>query len=54
MGWNDTRVPFPDRCVHELFEEQAMARPDAIALTAGDVSLTFRDLNERANRLASL
>jgi len=33
--------------------ERAAAHPDAIALTEGDVSLTYRDLNERADALAS-
>ena len=53
VGWNDTRTPFPGRCIHELFEDQVAAHPDAIALTADDVSLTFNELNERANCLAS-
>lgn len=51
--WNDTRTPFPDRCIHELFEDQVAAHPEAVALTCGDVSLTFEELDERANRLAS-
>ena len=38
--------------VHELVESQAKTRPDAIAITAGNDSLTYRELNERANRLA--
>ncbi|MEV6722466.1 amino acid adenylation domain-containing protein [Streptomyces xanthochromogenes] len=41
-----------DRCVHEVFEEQAAATPDALAVTAGGTSLTYRELNERANRIA--
>ncbi|MYV90568.1 condensation domain-containing protein, partial [Streptomyces sp. SID1034] len=41
-----------DRCVHEVFEEQAAATPDALAVTAGETSLTYRELNERANRIA--
>lgn len=52
VEWNDTRTPFPDRCIHELFEDQVAAHPHAIALTAGDVSLTYKELDERANRLA--
>jgi amino acid adenylation domain-containing protein len=53
VEWNNTRAAFPNRCIHELFRERAAAHPDAIALTAGDVSLTYRDLNERADALAS-
>ncbi|WP_073920522.1 non-ribosomal peptide synthetase [Streptomyces sp. CB00455] len=41
-----------DRLVHELFEAQAAATPDAVAVRAHDGSLTYRELNERANRLA--
>ncbi|MEV4439749.1 amino acid adenylation domain-containing protein [Streptomyces sp. NPDC049577] len=41
-----------DRCVHQAFEERAAATPDALAVTAGDTSLTYREVNERANRLA--
>ncbi|WP_030025367.1 non-ribosomal peptide synthetase, partial [Streptomyces monomycini] len=36
----------------ELFAEQAARTPDATALVFEDVSLTYRELNARANRLA--
>ncbi len=52
VDWNDTRVDFPNCCVHEVFEERAAARPDAAALTTGDESLSYRELNERADALA--
>lgn len=38
--------------VHDLFETQAVLTPDAIAVVFGDGTLTYRQLNERANRLA--
>ncbi len=38
--------------VAELFEQQAARIPDAIALLCGDARLTYRELNEQANRLA--
>lgn len=51
---NRTRTEFrDDACVHELFAEQAARTPDADAVVFGDGRLTFRELNERANRLAS-
>jgi amino acid adenylation domain-containing protein len=51
--WNDTRCDFPhDRCVHELFEEQAEGAPEAVALVCGGERLTYAELNARANRLA--
>ncbi|WP_371524578.1 amino acid adenylation domain-containing protein [Streptomyces sp. NBC_01283] len=42
----------PGRCVHEWFEEVAAATPDAVAVTAEGRSLSYRNLNARANRLA--
>ncbi|ORT56071.1 non-ribosomal peptide synthetase [Streptomyces sp. CB03238] len=37
---------------HRLFEEQVRRRPDAVAVVHGAHSLTYRELNRRANRLA--
>ena len=42
----------PDPLVHELFEAQARRTPNAIALVCEGSSLTYADLNDRANRLA--
>jgi amino acid adenylation domain-containing protein len=51
--WNDTKVDFPDQqCIHEIVEQEAEQRPDAIALEFGDNNLTYAQLNNRANRLA--
>jgi amino acid adenylation domain-containing protein len=53
--WNDTAAGYPDgRCVHELIEERAGATPFAVAVTANGEHLTYRELDERANRLAHL
>nr|QEO73764.1 AMP-dependent synthetase and ligase [uncultured bacterium] len=49
---NDTERDYPSGCMHELFEAQAARTPDAVALVCGDERLTYRELNERANRLA--
>ncbi|MEE8524350.1 MAG: condensation domain-containing protein, partial [Thermoanaerobaculia bacterium] len=39
-------------CVHRMFETQARRRPDAVAVTWGDTAWSYRQLEERANRLA--
>ncbi|MBV9773956.1 MAG: amino acid adenylation domain-containing protein, partial [Gemmatimonadetes bacterium] len=43
-----------DRCVHAVFEAQAALVPERPAVVFGDRSLTYAELNERANRLAHL
>lgn len=45
-------TPFPVMRLERLFEEQAVRRPDAVALAGDDCQLTYRELNGRANRLA--
>ncbi|MGE3912650.1 MAG: condensation domain-containing protein, partial [Chloroflexota bacterium] len=53
VSWNETEAAYPsDACLHQLFEAQAARTPDAIALTCGAESLTYRVLNQRANRIA--
>src|SRR5881397_1720178 len=42
----------PDRRAHEIFEDQARARPDTIAALHGSRHLTYGELNARANRVA--
>src|SRR5256884_1099464 len=51
--WNATEQAYPqDVCVHELFEQQAQRQPQAIALVQGKASLTYGELDRRANQLA--
>ena len=51
-GWNETAVEIPDRCLHELFEEQAARWPEAVSIICGADQVTYGELNARANRLA--
>ncbi|HEU0300184.1 MAG TPA: condensation domain-containing protein, partial [Longimicrobium sp.] len=51
--WNATEAAYPaDTCIHELFEAQVERTPDAVAVVFEEQELTYRELNERANRLA--
>jgi amino acid adenylation domain-containing protein len=43
----------PEVCVHELFAQQASRTPKAIAIADEGETITYRDLNERADRLAA-
>ncbi|HEX6292475.1 MAG TPA: MupA/Atu3671 family FMN-dependent luciferase-like monooxygenase [Herpetosiphonaceae bacterium] len=52
IDWNATAAASDDACIHTLFERQAAQTPAGIALTAGDESLSYAELNERANQLA--
>ncbi|HEX9937488.1 MAG TPA: amino acid adenylation domain-containing protein [Longimicrobium sp.] len=51
--WSRKGAEFPaSACTHQRFEVRAAERPDAPALTFEGVTLTYREVNERANRLA--
>ena len=53
VGWNQAATAHePDKCVHELFERQAGNNPQAIALVCEGQTLTYAELNRRANQLA--
>jgi amino acid adenylation domain-containing protein len=51
--WNDTAAAYPEQlCIHQLFEQQVQRTPDATALVFENESLSYAQLNARANRLA--
>ena len=53
VEWNQTSADYPrQHCIHDLFEAQAARTPDAPAVRFEDDCLSYRELNERANRLA--
>jgi amino acid adenylation domain-containing protein len=53
--WNDSRAEFPVHlCFHQLFEAQAERNADVIAIECEGQSLSYDQLNRRANRLARL
>ncbi|MEF9674130.1 AMP-binding protein [Pseudomonas sp. PCH446] len=53
VGFNDTALDYPQaQTIHGLFEAQVERTPDALALVHGGKRLSYRELNEQANRLA--
>lgn len=51
--FNKTDTPYEsNKCIHQLFEEQVNRTPDKIAVAFEDKTLTYRELNEKANQLA--
>ncbi|HEX8117449.1 MAG TPA: condensation domain-containing protein, partial [Pyrinomonadaceae bacterium] len=53
VEWNDTAADYPaEVCIHQLFEAQVERTPDAVAVIFGEERLTYREVNNRANRLA--
>ncbi|WP_298917464.1 non-ribosomal peptide synthetase [uncultured Nostoc sp.] len=53
VEWNQTQAEYPqNQCIHQLFEAQVEKTPDAIAVVFAEQSLTYQQLNQRANQLA--
>ncbi|HEV2735631.1 MAG TPA: amino acid adenylation domain-containing protein, partial [Longimicrobiaceae bacterium] len=51
--WNRTEAEYPGHlCVHQLFEAQVRRAPGAVAVAGAGGTLTYGELNARANRLA--
>jgi len=53
VDWNTTQFEFPsETCAHQQFEQWAERTPDGIAAVFESQQLSYRELNERSNRLA--
>ncbi|SFW84313.1 amino acid adenylation domain-containing protein, partial [Pseudomonas sp. NFACC04-2] len=53
VTFNATEADYPhQQTIHGLFEEQVQRTPEAVAVVRGEQRLNYRELNERANRLA--
>ena len=53
VEWNATATDYPrERSIHGLFQDQAAATPEAVAVALEGATLTYRELDQRANRLA--
>jgi len=54
VEYNATAAPYPsDRTIIDLFHDQVTRSPDAEAIRFGDAALTYRQLNERSNQMAT-
>ncbi|AXA68871.1 non-ribosomal peptide synthetase, partial [Pseudomonas oryzihabitans] len=54
QAWNATAAPLPAWTLTRAFEAQVQRTPTASAVVAGDATLDYATLNQRANRLARL
>jgi amino acid adenylation domain-containing protein len=53
VGWNQTAAEFPQQTrLPELFEARVKASPDAPAATEGPLTISYGELDQRANLLA--
>lgn len=54
-AWNNTGSPYPmEKTIHEWFAESARRWPDLPAVRSAEGSLTYGELNERAERMAAV
>ena len=52
--WTDDSAASQNTFIPQLFSNQAEATPQALAIAAGTDSLTYQELNSRANRLRTI
>ncbi|AOY79166.2 amino acid adenylation domain-containing protein [Moorena producens JHB] len=53
VEWNNNQISYPqEQCIHHLFYEQVKKTPEAVAVVFENQQLTYRQLNNRANKLA--
>lgn len=54
LEWNNTQTDYPkDKTIHELFDEQVLCNPNKIAVIYKNESITYLELQKKANQLAS-
>lgn len=53
-NWNDTAVHYPnnEKCIHSIIEEQARKTPNGISVEFEEESMTYAELNTKANQVA--
>ena len=51
--WNETKKDFShNKCIHQVFEDIVKQYPEKVAVSCNEETLTYTELNQRANRLA--
>ncbi|KAJ4861724.1 AMP-binding enzyme domain-containing protein [Trichoderma breve] len=53
LGCNSEEPDIISSCLHQIIEDHALKRPDAMAVHASDLTLTYSQLNLAADRLSS-
>ena len=53
LEWEERARTYPRLRLHELFEQQAAETPDRVALVAGELAVTYAELNRGAERVAA-
>jgi amino acid adenylation domain-containing protein len=53
VEYNTTAAPYPNGTIIDLFRDQVTRSPDAEAIRFGDATLTYRQLDERSNQMAT-
>ncbi|WP_281274219.1 non-ribosomal peptide synthase/polyketide synthase [Brevibacillus gelatini] len=54
-SFNDTNRHYPvNQLIHQIFEERAEQNPDRVALVIGEQTVSYRELNDKANQLAAV
>ncbi|QMS92207.1 amino acid adenylation domain-containing protein [Nostoc edaphicum CCNP1411] len=53
VDWNNTAREIPNQCLDELFAQQVKETPDATAVVFEEHSLSYAELNAKANQMAN-
>ncbi|MEM7126667.1 MAG: amino acid adenylation domain-containing protein [Chloroflexota bacterium] len=53
IAWNDTSEPYPEACLHTLFDDLAIKMTNSVAAIFPSSQLTYGDLQKRSNQLAN-
>ena len=53
VDWNNTQTDYPkQKCIHQLYAEQALSQPNNIAVVFKDQQLSYAELDQQSTQLA--